>query len=144
MVWRAFDGSLSNALPAAQFNQIGRSSCSTQSNGSESGSGKLYYYSGSHDDDNKGTKQKQRVDICINGKEKVRNFFLWSGKQSLEIYMIHGLMLNIFKSDGVIQFSSIEGYLLTAGNFALTIGLCAVAINLLNQNKILKRVLNIR
>ena len=58
--------------------------------------------------------------------------------------MIHGLLLNIFKSDVAIQFSSIEGYLLTAGNFALTVGLCAVVISLLNQNTILKRVLNIR
>ena len=41
----------------------------------------------------------------------------------MEIYMMHGLLLNIFKSSAVIQFSSIEGYLLAAGNFALTIGL---------------------
>ena len=78
------------------------------------------------------------------GKEKVSDFFLWAGKQSLEIYMMHGLLLNIFKSSVAIQFSSIEGYLLTAGNFALTIGLCAVVIRLLNQNAVLKKVLNIR
>ena len=40
--------------------------------------------------------------------------------------MMHGLLLNIFKSSVALQFSSIEGYLLTAGNFALTVGLCAV------------------
>ena len=54
----------------------------------------------------------------------------------MEIYMMHGLLLNIFKSSAVIQFSSIEGYLLAAGNFALTIGLCAVVIRLLNQYSI--------
>lgn len=58
--------------------------------------------------------------------------------------MIHGLLLNIFKSDTVIQFCSIEGYLLTASNFVLTIGLCAVVISLLKQNIILKKILNIR
>ena len=58
--------------------------------------------------------------------------------------MMHGLLLNIFKSSAVIQFSCIEGYLLAAGNFALTIGLCAVVIRLLNQNVVLKKVLNIR
>ena len=58
--------------------------------------------------------------------------------------MMHSLLLNIFKSSVAIQFSSIEGYLLTAGNFALTIGLCAVDIRLLNQNVVLKKVLNIR
>ena len=87
---------------------------------------------------------KCRVEICINRKEKVSGFFLWAGKQSLEIYMMHGLLLNIFKSSVAIQFSSIEGYLLTAGNFALTIGLCAVVIRLLNQNVVLKKVLSIR
>lgn len=39
---------------------------------------------------------------------------------------------------------AIEGYLLAAGNFSLTIGLCAVVIRLLNQNAVLKKVLNIR
>ena len=58
--------------------------------------------------------------------------------------MIHGLLLNIFKSSVQIRFSSIQGYLLTAGNFALTIGLCAIVIGLLNQNKLLKKVLSIR
>ena len=62
----------------------------------------------------------------------------------MEIYMMHGLLLNILKSSVAIQFSSIEGYLLTAGNFALTVGLCAVVIRLLNQNAVLKKVLNIR
>ena len=63
---------------------------------------------------------------------------------TVEIYMMHGLLLNIFKSSVAIQFSSIEGYLLTAGNFALTVGLCAVVIRLLDQNAVLKKVLNIR
>lgn len=72
------------------------------------------------------------------------SLFLWAGKHSLEIYMIHGLLLNIFKSSVPVQFSSIQGYLLTAGNFALTIGLCAIVIGLLNQNKLLKKVLSIR
>ena len=60
------------------------------------------------------------------------------------VAMLLVVLLNIFKSSVAIQFSSIEGYLLTAGNFALTIGLCAVVIRLLNQNVILKKVFNIR
>lgn len=58
--------------------------------------------------------------------------------------MIHGFLLNIFESSVPIQFSSIEGYLLTTGNFALTIGICAIVIKLLNQNKLLKKILSIR
>lgn len=68
----------------------------------------------------------------------------WVGEHSLEVYLTHGLLLNIFKSSVAIQFSSIEGYLLTAGNFTLTVGLCAVVIRLLDQNAVLKKVLNIR
>ena len=80
----------------------------------------------------------------------------------MEVYLTHYLLLSLIKSDKVpilyspvglglvlfnsvaIQFGSIEGYLLTAGNFTLTIGLCAVVIRLLNQNVVLKKVLNIR
>lgn len=144
MEWRALVGSLPHALSASQYDQVGQYPGSLQSSRTESGNGELPYYGGAHSDDNNGTKQKQSAKVCPDGKEKVRNFFLWAGKRSLEIYMMHGLLLNIFKSSVAIQFSSIEGYLLTAGNFALTVGLCAVVIRLLDQNAVLKKVLNIR
>lgn len=144
MIRSEFAGNLPHAVSATQFNQIGQNSCFMQSNGTESDCSELYYYSSFHSNDNNCAKQKQSVEIYVDWKEKLNNFFLWAGKQSLEIYMIHGLLLNIFKSNVAIQFSSIEGYLLTAGNFALTMGLCAVAIHLLKQNIVLKKVLNIR
>ena len=137
-------GSVSHALSAAQFDQVGQSADSVQSGGAEPGSGQLCDYGSTYCDGNSDDEPKCRAEICIIRKEKVSDFFLWAGKQSLEIYMMHGLLLNIFKSSVAIQFSSIEGYLLTAGNFALTIGLCAVVIRLLNQNAVLKKVLNIR
>lgn len=140
----ALTGSVPHALSAAQFDQAGQSTGAVQLNGAESGSGQLCDYGSTYCDGNRDDEPKCRAEICINRKEKVRDFFLWAGKQSLEIYMMHGLLLNIFKSSVAIQFSSIEGYLLTAGNFALTIGLCAVVIRLLNQNVVLKKVLNIR
>ena len=115
-----------------------------QAGGAEPGSGQLCDYGSTYCDGNSDDEPKCRAEFCINRKEKVREFFLWAGKQSLEIYMMHGLLLNIFKSSVAIQFSSIEGYLLTAGNFALTVGLCAVVIRLLDQNAVLKKVLNIR
>lgn len=144
MGWRALVGSVSHALSAAQFDQVGQSADSVQSGGAEPGSGQLCDYGSTYCDGNSDDEPKCRAEICIIRKEKVSDFFLWAGKQSLEIYMMHGLLLNIFKSSVAIQFSSIEGYLLTAGNFALTIGLCAVVIRLLNQNAVLKKVLNIR
>lgn len=142
---RALTGSVPHSLSATQLNQAGRSTNSIQSDRAEHGSGQLCDYGGStYCDGNSDDESKCCAEICINRKEKVRDVFLWAGKQSMEIYMMHGLLLNIFKSSAVIQFSSIEGYLLAAGNFALTIGLCAVVIRLLNQNVVLKKVLNIR
>ena len=141
---RALVGSVSHALSASQLDQVGQSADSVQSSRAKHGSGQLLDYGGTYCDGNSDDKPKCRDEIYINRKEKVSEFFLWAGKQSLEIYMMHGLLLNIFKSSVAIQFSSIEGYLLTAGNFALTVGLCAVVIRLLNQNFVLKKVLNIR
>ena len=141
---RALVGSVSHALSASQFDQAGRGTNSIQSSGVEHGSGQLCDYGSTYCDGNSDDEPKCRAELCINRKEKVSEFFLWAGKQSLEIYMMHGLLLNIFKSSVAIQFSSIEGYLLTAGNFALTVGLCAVVIRLLDQNAVLKKVLNIR
>lgn len=141
---RALAGGVPHALSASQFDQAGRGSDSIQSSGVEHGSGQLCDYGSTYCDGNSDDEPKCRAELCINRKEKVSEFFLWAGKQSLEIYMMHGLLLNIFKSSVAIQFSSIGGYLLTAGNFALTVGLCAVVIRLLDQNAVLKKVLNIR
>ena len=141
---RALVGSVSHALSASQLDQVGQSADSVQSGGAEPGSGQLCDYGSTYCDGNSDDESKCCAEICINRKEKVRDVFLWAGKQSMEIYMMHGLLLNIFKSSVAIQFSSIEGYLLTAGNFALTVGLCAVVIRLLDQNAVLKKVLNIR
>lgn len=140
---RALTGSVPHSLSATQLNQAGRSTNSIQSDRAEHGSGQLCDYGSTYCDGNSDDESKCCAEICINRKEKVRDVFLWAGKQSMEIYMMHGLLLNIFKSSAVIQFSSIEGYLLAAGNFALTIGLCAVVIRLLNQNVVLKKVLNL-
>lgn len=141
---RALTGSVPHALSASQLDQAGQSTNSIQSGGAGHGSGQLLDYGSDYCDGNSDDEPKCRAEICINRKETLSEFFLWAGKQSLEIYMMHGLLLNIFKSSVAIQFSSIEGYLLTAGNFALTVGLCAVVIRLLDQNVILKKVFNIR
>ena len=52
--------------------------------------------------------------------------------------MIHGLLLNILKPHREVAFSSIEGY------FIITIGLCAIVIELLKQNVFLKKLLSIK
>lgn len=141
---RAFSGSLPHTLSTPESGQGTKQPCNLQSRGTGTCADKFYGDGISRSDGNHGGKQEQNAEVCANGQEKLKRFFLWAGKCSLEIYMIHGLLLNIFKSSVPVQFSSIQGYLLTAGNFALTIGLCAIVIGLLNQNKLLKKVLSIR
>lgn len=141
---RAFSGSLPLALSAAKPDQTGKQSDVLQSNGAGTGFDKLPVDGAACSSDYHGDRQEQNIKTCVDRKEKLSTFFLWAGKRSLEIYMIHGLLLNIFRSSEPVPFTSIQGYLLTAGNFALTVGFCALVIELLNQNKSLKKVLNIR
>ena len=144
MDWRAFSGSLPHALSAAKPDQTGKQSDVLQSNGAGTGFDKLPVDGAACSSDYHGDRQEQNIKTCVDRKENLSTFFLWAGKRSLEIYMIHGLLLNIFRSSESVPFTSIQGYLLTAGNFALTVGFCALVIELLNQNKSLKKVLNIR
>lgn len=95
---RALVGSVSHALSASQLDQVGQSADSVQSGGDEPGSGQLCDYGSTYCDGNSDDEPKCRAELCINRKEKVGEFFLWAGKQSLEIYMMHGLLLNIFKA----------------------------------------------
>lgn len=141
---RAFTGSLPHTLSAVESNQGTKQSFNLQSRGIGTRTDKLYGDGISRDDSNHDSKKEQNTEVCANRQEKLKKLFLWAGICSSEIYMIHGLLLNIFKSSVQVRFSSIQGYLLTAGNFALTIGLCAIVIGLLNQNKLLKKVLSIR
>lgn len=142
--WSTFSGGLPHALSAAEPNQSGEQAPVLQSAGGSADFGELHSHGTSHDIGNYGNGQKHNIKVCIGGKEKMTSLFLWAGKHSLEIYMIHGLLLNVFKSSVPVQFNSIQGYLLTAGNFFLTVGLCGLVIELLSHNKLLKKALSIR
>ena len=141
---RTLFGSLSHALSAAEFDQTGKQSAILQSDRTDIGYGELPVDGAACSADHHGNKQEQGIKVRTDGKERLSAFIMWAGKHSLEIYMMHGLLLNIFRSSELVPFTSIQGYLLTAGNFALTVGFCALVIELLNQNRSLKKVLNIR
>jgi len=141
---RTLSGSLPRTLSAAKSDQTGKQSVILQSNGTDTGFGELPVDGVACSADYRSNKQEQDIKGRTDGKERLSAFLLWAGKRSLEIYMIHGLLLNIFRSSELVPFTSIQGYLLTTGNFALTVGLCALVIELLNQNRSLKKVLNIR
>lgn len=77
-------------------------------------------------------------------KQKLKNGLLWAGKKSLEIYMIHGFVLNILKPEGTTAFSSIPGIALTFSNYVLTMLLCVVIISLIGKSGILKKILGMK
>ncbi len=70
--------------------------------------------------------------------------FLWAGEKSLEIYMVHGLLLNVLMPEVKPIFPSIMGYGLISGNFVITIILCVVIISLISQNNVLKKLLGMK
>ena len=78
----AFTGSVPHALSAAQFDPARQGTDAVQPNGAEPGSGQLCDYGSTHCDGNSDDEPKCRAEIYINRKEKVREFFLWAGKQS--------------------------------------------------------------
>lgn len=66
---------------------------------------------------------------------------LFSGKNSLEIYLLHGLLLNILKLNGEIYFNSVVGILTVLGNYLITVILCLFIIKILNNNRVLNKIL---
>lgn len=77
-------------------------------------------------------------------KDKIKRLLSWAGKNSLGIYMLHGLFLNVLKITTLPLFTSLYGYLLTACNFTLTVLFCAIALTIVTQNSVLKKILCIK
>lgn len=60
---------------------------------------------------------------------------------SLEIYLFHGLALNVLKVDMTWSFSDVRGTAMVLVNYILSIFLCTLIINIIEKNKYLKIVL---
>ncbi len=65
----------------------------------------------------------------------------WAGLNSLEIYLIHGFVLNILKLKSVPHFNTISGICLVGGNYFITIMILILMTALLNQSFSLRFVL---
>lgn len=63
---------------------------------------------------------------------------VWCGKHSLEIYLTHYLMLNLFQAPIKPQFMTVNGALILLANFVITVCVTCVIIALINQNKFLR------
>ena len=65
-------------------------------------------------------------------------FIEWAGVNSLQIYLIHTLVINILRFNTTPLFKSVSGLLLIMGNYAMSIVLLMLIINLINTNRYLK------
>ena len=96
------------------------------------------------DVDSQTAKFKQDATTVSVWSQRIGNCFHWAGKKSLEIYMVHGLVLNVLMPENKPVFPSIVGYGLIGGNFVITVLLCAAVISLISQNSILKKILGMK
>ena len=65
---------------------------------------------------------------------------MWIGNSTLEIYLIHGFVLNLLALPYKPVFASACGIGIVAVNFAVTMLLCFLLISLLRENVIFQRV----
>ena len=77
-------------------------------------------------------------------KEKVVSLLLFSGNESLCIYLLHGVFLNILKTKTTLEFSSISGVSLVFANYIICVLLCVVIIRIFGSNRILCRFLGVK
>ena len=89
-------------------------------------------------------KYKQDFATGFVWRQRIGSIFYWVGKRNLDIYMVHGLVLNVLMPEIKPEFPSIAGYGLICGNFAITVFLSVINIILVSQSKILKKVLGIK
>lgn len=72
---------------------------------------------------------------------KFASTICWIGTRSLDIYLIHNLVLCCIRTETLSAPASISGFLLVILNFSLTVALSAVFSELINQNSIMRKVL---
>ena len=91
---------------------------------------------------NRYTKQYSSKDIVL--YEVISKMVHWAGKRSIEIYLIHGLVLAILKTRNAVIFPSALGYSLVLTNFLITLDTCYFVIDVISCNEALRKSLAIR
>lgn len=125
-----FFRNISDTLPSAEYNKIYTQNSTDEPSRNFDSSNKLCANCLFSDVSNKTDRKEPAFNISIIWKKCLNELLIWAGKRSLEIYMLHGLLLNIFKSNTEVGFNSIEGYVLSFANFVFTVLLCATVISL--------------
>lgn len=73
-------------------------------------------------------------------KHTGERYIVWVGQHSLEVYLLHYLLLNQVKLVERPEFNTAMGMGIAAVNYVLTLVLCSLLIELLNRNRVIKRV----
>lgn len=140
----SFSGDLSHPLPTAESLEDGGEAFNGKHTGNCVDDSQLHDHGYTDSAGSQPVEHKQGIETNSLWKKRIGSVLLWAGKKSLEIYMIHGLLLNILMPEIKPVFPSIAGYGLITGNFMITILLCAIVISLLSQNRILKKILGMK
>ncbi len=74
-------------------------------------------------------------------KARIMKIFEYAGIHSLEIYLIHGIILSMLNPTVTSEFSVLSGFINVGVNFLLTAILSIVLAYILNQNKLFRFVL---
>lgn len=139
-----FFRNISDTLPSAEYNKIYTQNSTDEPSRNFNSNCKLCDNCLLGGVPDKTDRKEQTFNIFTIWEKSLNDLLIWAGKRSLEIYMLHGLLLNIFKSNTEVGFNSIEGYVLSFANFIFTVLLCAIVISLLSKNFLLKKFLSIR
>lgn len=66
------------------------------------------------------------------------NGITWIGQNSIGIYLSHNLFLNLIRAAEHTSFASIQGAIISAVNFSLTIAMSVMFVLLINNNSIMR------
>lgn len=145
MVWNLFFRNLHCPLLLSRSNEAGNDDGCKSLDGDNNNSSDLCRNDYTNSFCDKDSEYKPHYENIIVRKntitETISNVLHWAGKHSLEIYLLHGLLLNIVKTVNHPVFNTWQGYLLVIINYILTVLLTCGVVALLSQNKVLKKIL---
>ncbi len=144
LVRSSFSGNLSHPLPVTEPAENDGNAYDGKHTGNGVNNQQLRDHGDAYSVVSQTVEHQQGAEVGSVWKQRVGRGFLWAGKKSLEIYMVHGLLLDVLMPESKPIFPSIVGYGLIAGNFAITILLCAVVISLISQSNFLKKILGMK
>lgn len=116
MEWYSFPRDLSQPLPATESDETAKPSNGNKRSGAGDNNGELFA------DDITNCVCRQSIENKLFDetrpvwKQGLR-ILQWAGKRSLEIYMIHGLVLNVLRPEVKPIFPSPVGYGYIFGNY---------------------------